>query len=71
MLNHAIQASFSDLLVFLYFLIVRLQKVIKDLDRYLKTPSSGPWAANRVAALDRSLGELNRMLEAKVPLVAF
>ncbi|XP_028408191.1 S phase cyclin A-associated protein in the endoplasmic reticulum-like isoform X2 [Dendronephthya gigantea] len=44
----------------------KLQKVIKDLDRYLKTQSTGPWAANRVAALERSLGELSRMLEGKV-----
>ena len=42
--------------------------MIKDLDRYLKTQSTGPWAANRVAALERSLGELSRMLEEKVTL---
>lgn len=40
--------------------------MIKDLDRYLKTQSTGPWAANRVAALERSLGELYRILEGKV-----
>lgn len=45
----------------------RLQKIVKDLNRQLQSQGSGPWAANRVASLERSLGELSRMLESKVP----
>ncbi|XP_046858949.1 S phase cyclin A-associated protein in the endoplasmic reticulum-like isoform X2 [Xenia sp. Carnegie-2017] len=44
----------------------KLQKVIKDLDRYFKNQSTGPWAANRVAALERSLSELSRLMEGNV-----
>ena len=44
----------------------RLQKIVKDLNRQLQSQGSGPWAANRVASLERSLGELSRMLESKV-----
>lgn len=39
---------------------------MKDLNRYLQTQGSGPWPTNRVAALERSAGELNRILESKV-----
>ena len=44
----------------------RLQKIVKDLNRQLQSQGSGPWAANRVSSLERSLGELSRMLESKV-----
>ena len=39
---------------------------MKDLNRQLQSQGSGPWPANRVASLERSLGELSRMLESKV-----
>ena len=39
---------------------------MKDLNRYLQTQGSGPWPTNRVAALERSAGELIRILESRV-----
>lgn len=44
----------------------RLQKIVKDINRQLQSQGSGPWPPNRVASLERSLGELSRMLDSKV-----
>ena len=52
------------------FFIRRLQKIIKDLNRQLQSQGTGPWPANRVGSLERSLGELSRILESKVRPVA-
>ncbi|KAK2159680.1 hypothetical protein LSH36_148g05042 [Paralvinella palmiformis] len=41
----------------------RLQKVIKDLNKYLQGQEKGPWPQNKVSALDRGLGEIGRILE--------
>ena len=49
-----------------FFYIFRLQKIVKDVNRQLQSQGSGPWPANRVASLERSLGELSRILESKV-----
>lgn len=43
-----------------------MQKVIRDLNKYLQSTESGPWSTNRVSALDRALGELNRIFDKKV-----
>ena len=44
----------------------RLQKVVKDLNKYLQSQGSGPWPQNKVSALDRALGEIGRIMEKKV-----
>ncbi|XP_070541829.1 S phase cyclin A-associated protein in the endoplasmic reticulum-like isoform X2 [Ptychodera flava] len=44
----------------------KLQKVVKDINKYLQSQGSGPWPANRVSALDRALGEISRILDKKV-----
>ncbi|KAK7501611.1 hypothetical protein BaRGS_00007042, partial [Batillaria attramentaria] len=44
----------------------KLQKLVKDLTKYLQTQDSGPWPQNRVSALDRALGEMSRILEKKI-----
>ncbi|XP_048254024.1 S phase cyclin A-associated protein in the endoplasmic reticulum-like [Haliotis rufescens] len=43
----------------------KLQKVIKDLNKYLMTQDRGPWPTSRVSATDRAVGELTRILERK------
>ena len=50
----------------LSFYFLRLQKIIKDLNRQLQSQGTGPWPANRVGSLERSVGELSRILESKV-----
>lgn len=49
----------------------RVARLVKDISRKLTSQkdTSGPWPANRAAALDRSLGELTRLLEKKVALI--
>ena len=44
----------------------RLHKVIKDIIKYLQNTEKGPWSQSRVSALDRALGEINRILDKKV-----
>lgn len=44
----------------------RFQKIVKDVNRQLQCQASGPWTANRVASLERSLGEMSRLLESSV-----
>ena len=39
----------------------KLQKVLKDINKQISNPGSGVWPDNKVAALDRSLGELHRL----------
>ncbi|XP_076984583.1 S phase cyclin A-associated protein in the endoplasmic reticulum isoform X2 [Tamandua tetradactyla] len=41
----------------------RLQRLAKDLLKQLQTQDSGSWANNKVSALDRTLGEITRILE--------
>lgn len=44
----------------------RLQKVVKDVNKYLQTQESGPWPQSKVSALDRALGEIGRIMDRKV-----
>ncbi|XP_060557180.1 S phase cyclin A-associated protein in the endoplasmic reticulum-like isoform X3 [Ruditapes philippinarum] len=44
----------------------KMQKVIRDINKYLQSTESGPWSQSRVSALDRALGELNRIFDKKV-----
>ncbi|XP_077867715.1 S phase cyclin A-associated protein in the endoplasmic reticulum-like [Saccoglossus kowalevskii] len=44
----------------------KLQKAVKDINKYLQTQGSGPWPVNRVSALDRAVGEISRILDKKV-----
>ncbi|KAL5005177.1 hypothetical protein ScPMuIL_018633 [Solemya velum] len=43
----------------------KMQKLVKDINKYLQTPESGPWSPNKVNALDRALGEIGRILDKK------
>ncbi|KAL8602244.1 hypothetical protein ACOMHN_022757 [Nucella lapillus] len=43
----------------------KLQKLVKDVNKYLQSQDSGPWPQNKVSALDRALGEMARILEKK------
>lgn len=43
-----------------------MQKTIRDINKYLQSTESGPWSQSRVSALDRALGELNRIFDKKV-----
>ncbi|CAK8676515.1 unnamed protein product [Clavelina lepadiformis] len=46
----------------------KIIRLIKDVKRLLinQKDSSGPWPTNRIAVLDRALGEMNRILEKQV-----
>ncbi|XP_029698245.1 S phase cyclin A-associated protein in the endoplasmic reticulum isoform X3 [Takifugu rubripes] len=41
----------------------KLQRLVKDLLKHLQGQDSGQWANNKVSSLDRTLGELSRILE--------
>uniref|UniRef100_A0A3Q3J5W5 C2H2-type domain-containing protein n=1 Tax=Monopterus albus TaxID=43700 RepID=A0A3Q3J5W5_MONAL len=41
----------------------RLQRLVKDLLKQLQGQDSGQWASNKVSGLDRTLGEISRILE--------
>ncbi|XP_031420320.1 S phase cyclin A-associated protein in the endoplasmic reticulum isoform X5 [Clupea harengus] len=41
----------------------KLQRLVKDLLKQLQGQESGQWANNRVSGLDRTLGEISRILE--------
>ncbi|MFT7806745.1 S phase cyclin A-associated protein in the endoplasmic reticulum isoform X1 [Arapaima gigas] len=41
----------------------KLQRLVKDLMKQLQGQDSGQWTNNRVTSLDRTLGELSRILE--------
>uniref|UniRef100_A0A674CXW9 S-phase cyclin A-associated protein in the ER n=1 Tax=Salmo trutta TaxID=8032 RepID=A0A674CXW9_SALTR len=43
----------------------KLQRLVKDLVKQLQGQDSGQWANTRVAGLDRTLGEISRILEKK------
>ncbi|KAL3866999.1 hypothetical protein ACJMK2_044240 [Sinanodonta woodiana] len=43
----------------------KMQKVIKDITKYLQSSDSGPWTQNKVSALDKALGEISRILDRK------
>ncbi|XP_041464189.1 S phase cyclin A-associated protein in the endoplasmic reticulum-like [Lytechinus variegatus] len=44
----------------------KLQKLLKDLNKYLQAQdSSGPWEQSKVSAMERALGEVNRILDKK------
>lgn len=44
----------------------RLQRMVKDLLKQLQGQDSGQWANNKVSGLDRTLGEISRILEKQV-----
>ncbi|XP_060063771.1 S phase cyclin A-associated protein in the endoplasmic reticulum-like [Ylistrum balloti] len=44
----------------------KLQKVVRDISKYLQAPDTGPWPQNKVSALDRALGEISRIMDKKV-----
>lgn len=46
----------------------RLQRLVKDLLKQLQGQDSGQWANNKVSGLDRTLGEISRILEKQVTL---
>lgn len=50
---------------------IRLAKICKDLHKYLKShgTSSGPWPQNMVTSLDRTLGDISRIMDKKVCLL--
>ncbi|XP_029008524.1 S phase cyclin A-associated protein in the endoplasmic reticulum isoform X2 [Betta splendens] len=41
----------------------KLQRLVKDLLKQLQGQDSGQWATNKVSGLDRTLGEISRILE--------
>ncbi|XP_058521254.1 S phase cyclin A-associated protein in the endoplasmic reticulum [Ochotona princeps] len=41
----------------------KLQRLAKDLLKQLQAQDSGSWASNKVSALDRTLGDISRILE--------
>lgn len=41
----------------------KLQRLVKDLFKQLQGQDSGQWASNKVSGLDRTLGEISRILE--------
>ena len=51
---------------FSFILYPRLQRLAKDLLKQLQVQDSGSWASNKVSALDRTLGEVARILEKEV-----
>lgn len=44
----------------------RLQRLVKDLLKQLQGQDSGQWVNNKVSGLDRTLGEISRILEKQV-----
>ncbi|KAI3370707.1 hypothetical protein L3Q82_007265 [Scortum barcoo] len=44
----------------------KLQRLVKDLLKQLQGQDSGQWANNKVSGLDRTLGEISRILEKQV-----
>ncbi|KAK3096644.1 hypothetical protein FSP39_001987 [Pinctada imbricata] len=44
----------------------KIQKSVRDINRYLQTPDTGPWPPNKVSLLDRALGEIGRIVDKKV-----
>ena len=50
----------------MYCCCFRLQKVVKDLNKYMNSQDKGPWSPSRLSALDRALGEILRVLDKKV-----
>lgn len=46
--------------------IFRLQRLVKDLLKQLQGQDSGQWVNNKVSGLDRTLGEISRILEKQV-----
>lgn len=44
----------------------RLQRLVKDLGKQLQGQDGGQWAPNKVSGLDRTLGEISRILEKQV-----
>lgn len=44
----------------------RLQRLVKDLLKQLQGQDSGQWATNKVSSVDRTLGEISRILEKQV-----
>lgn len=59
MVEKLIFIGISDIISFIF----RLQRLVKDLLKHLQGQDSGQWANNKVSSLDRTLGELSRILE--------
>lgn len=49
-----------------FTLYSRLQRLAKDLVKQFQVQDSGSWANNKASALDRTLGEVARILEKEV-----
>ena len=62
LLHHVLELDSST-----WWSCFRIQKVIKDMNKYANSQDKGPWPQSRVSALERALGELLRVLEKKVP----
>ncbi|KAG9340716.1 hypothetical protein JZ751_020306 [Albula glossodonta] len=45
----------------------KLQRLVKDLGKQLQGQDGGQWAPNKVSGLDRTLGEISRILEKQGP----
>lgn len=56
---------FNKFVTFFGF-VFRLQRLVKDLLKQLQGQDSGQWANNKVSGLDRTLGEISRILEKQV-----
>ena len=44
----------------------RFQRAIKEINKVLQAQSNGPWPATKIAALDKSISDICRSLEANV-----
>uniref|UniRef100_A0A4W3HN00 S-phase cyclin A-associated protein in the ER n=1 Tax=Callorhinchus milii TaxID=7868 RepID=A0A4W3HN00_CALMI len=53
----------STVIIGVLFFVRRLQRLVKDLLKQQQGQDSGPWANNKVSSLDRTLGEIIRILE--------
>lgn len=50
----------------MFVFVFRLQRLVKDLVKQQQGQDSGQWASNKVSGLDRTLGEISRILEKQV-----
>ncbi|XP_067932138.1 S phase cyclin A-associated protein in the endoplasmic reticulum-like [Watersipora subatra] len=44
----------------------KLNKIVKDVNKFMQAQERGPWPQNKISALDRVLGEAVRILDKKV-----
>lgn len=64
--NAACQLVSINRLIIINVCVFRLQRLVKDLLKQLQGQDSGQWANNKVSGLDRTLGEISRILEKQV-----